>query len=179
MLTPFVACALGSGFVCVALAWRQRARVSRLAPPPVAELLREILADDEEALQPCAKRLAVAELNQRLGDVAFQLSLLPAMRRALLRIALASGFTFAFLGGLLGARFPPLENTLRAGVTVLGGLVGASLVALIGRGANSRATQVREQWDATSREAGKALGASLQAPVGPGADEGVRRGRRA
>ncbi len=55
----------------------------------------------------------------------------------------------------------PLESALRAGACAVSGLVGAGVVAAIGRTAKLRVSEIKLEWDRSSREVGKGLGVSL------------------
>jgi hypothetical protein len=153
---------------CVALAWRRRRSLERLAPPEREQLLAELVSGSENPLQleEVERRFAVAELNQRLADVSFELDVLPATYAALIRISLASGSALAVAGFLSSADLAPLVRTLRLALAALAGLSGAGLVAAIGRSAKQRSRQIKEKWDNSSRDIGKALGASLAGPAG-------------
>jgi hypothetical protein len=159
--------------------WRGLRRSN--APLPSAllnELLAEVGADSADA--EWVRRAAVAELNRRLSDVAFELGSLPARFTALTRICLASGTALALIGyigasgnqGDQNAGEPtPLARVIELVVCAAGGLVGALCVATIGRMAKQRSTEIRQEWDRASRETGKALGTSLEAPTRSGASK--------
>ncbi|HEY3667634.1 MAG TPA: hypothetical protein VGL19_16635 [Polyangiaceae bacterium] len=158
--------ALTAGLVAlaaVALAWRRFALLDRLRPPAVSILLEQLRdASSDVPLEPeQARVLAVAELNQRIMDLAFELGLLPATFTAMTRIALASGsglalFAFIHEDGAQGA-----VRTTRVVLCAMSGLVGAGAVAAIGRAAKQRVARIREEWDRSSREIGKSLGTGL------------------
>lgn len=157
--------ALTAGLVAlaaVALAWRRFALLDRLRPPVVSILLEELREASSDTLEPeRARALAVAELNQRIMDLAFELGLLPATFTAMTRIALASGsglalFAFIHEDGAQGA-----VRTTRVVLCAMSGLVGAGAVAAIGRAAKQRVARIREEWDRSSREIGKSLGTGL------------------
>ena len=151
-------------FACVALGWRRRSTLARLNPPNPSILLEQLLAEASAAdfVSDEARRAAIAELNQRIADVSFELGLLPATFTALTRISLASGSALALLGFMASADSEPLERTLRVAVCAVSGLVGAGAVAAIGRSARRRAAGIREAWDRSSREIGKSLGTGLE-----------------
>jgi hypothetical protein len=151
---------------CVALAWRRRRTLDTLEPPEVQRLLLELTdeAGTLEALDQVARRFAIAELNQRLGDVSFELDVLPATFTALTRISLASGSALALVGFLTSAGDSPVVRAVRLAFAALGGLTGAGTVAAIGRSAKAHSGRIREKWDRSSREIGKALSASLAQP---------------
>ncbi|HWZ91850.1 MAG TPA: hypothetical protein VNW92_23465 [Polyangiaceae bacterium] len=153
---------------CAAFAWRRRRSLERLTPPEREQLLAELVSGGEnpQLLDDVERRLAVAELNQRLADVSFELDVLPATYAALMRISLASGSALAVAGFLSSADLAPLVRALRFGLAALAGLSGAGLVAAIGRAAKQRSRQIKERWDSSSRDIGKALGASLEGPAG-------------
>ncbi len=109
-----------------------------------------------------ARRAAIAELNLRIADVSFELGLLPATYTALTRISLASGSALALFGFMESANREPMERTLRVAVCAVSGLVGAGIVAAIGRTARLRVAGIREAWDRSSRELGKSLGTGLE-----------------
>jgi hypothetical protein len=115
----------------------------------------------EKELDELARRVAIAELNQRLADVAFELGLLPATLAALIRISLASGSALALIGFLISTEQSPLERAFRFALAALGGLFGAGAVSLLGRLAKARAAEIRADWDRSSRDIGKALGTEL------------------
>ena len=150
---------------CVALAWRRSSKLDRLLPPGASALLAELGAENPAGLGASGteqQRLAmIADLNQRLADVSFELSVLPATYTALTRVCLASGTALTLLGVLDWAR-APLEGGVRAIVCALSGLVGAGVVSMLGRRAKRAIERIRESWDRSSREVGKALGTSLK-----------------
>ena len=148
---------------CIALAWRRRRGIERLRPPQEPDLLDELTGGEtaSASLSDVARRLAIAELNQRLADVSFELDVLPATFTALIRIALASGSALALVSFIVATDDVPLVRAFRLAAAALAGLVGAGGVATIGRAARARIGQIREEWDRSSREIGKALGTSL------------------
>ena len=107
---------------------------------------------------------AIADLNQRLSDVSFELGLLPARFTALTRISLASGTALALFGYIGATESSPLDRVFRLAACGLAGVVGAATVLAIGRTAKLRGQNIREGWDRSSRETGKALGTTLAAP---------------
>lgn len=129
------------------------------------ELLREVGANRVDS--EYVRRAAIADLNQRLSDVSFELGSLPARFTALTRICLASGTALALFGyiGAQGSPKPPLERALSFIVCAASGALGAACVAGIGRTAKRRCLAIREEWDRSSRETGKALGTSLSLPL--------------
>jgi hypothetical protein len=148
------------------------------APAPSAllsELLAEVGADSAES--DLVRRATIAELNRRLSDVAFELGSLPARFTALVRICLASGTALALIGyigasGNQSSNPPaPLERVIQLVACGASGLVGAALVLTVGRMAKQRSAEIREEWDRVSRETGKSLGTSLEAPAGSKRDE--------
>ncbi|MEO6600046.1 MAG: hypothetical protein ABIQ16_09260 [Polyangiaceae bacterium] len=137
----------------------------RLCPPSASTLLDELTGDlgSERGRSGEPQRFAIAELNQRLSDVSFALGLLPSTFTALIRISLASGSALALLGFTeVGSGRLPLDTALRAGLCAVSGLVGAGVVAAIGRSAKRRSSELRLEWDRVSRELGKQLGTSLE-----------------
>jgi hypothetical protein len=148
---------------CVALAWRRRRGIERLRPPSKPHLLGELTGGETATagMSDLARRLAIAELNQRLADVSFELDVLPGTYTALIRIALASGSALALVSFIIATDDAPLARALRLAAAALAGFVGAGGVATIGRSAKVRTGQIREEWDRSSREIGKALGTSL------------------
>ena len=148
---------------CIALAWRRFSGLEALRPPAASMLLDELTSDlgAERGLSEEGRRFAIAELNQRIGDVSFELGLLPSTFTALIRISLASGSALALLG-LMELGSAPLEGALRAAVCAVSGLVGAGVVSAIGRTAKQRSAEIRLEWDRASRETGKELGTSLE-----------------
>ena len=155
---------------CALLAVRLMRVLQRSNPPAAAELLSELLAEvgasafDSELVQ----RAAIAELNRRLSDVSFELSTLPARFTALTRICLASGTAlslFGYIGANSSAR-SPLQRIVELAACAASGIVGAACVLTIGRMAKQRSAAIREEWDRSSREAGKRLGTSLEARPG-------------
>lgn len=156
--------------VCALLALRLMRVLKRSNPPAAAELLRELLVEvgasgfDSEPI----RRAAIAELNRRLSDVSFELGTLPARFTALTRICLASGTAlslFGYIGANSNAR-SALERVLELVACAASGVFGAACVLTIGRVAKQRSAAIREQWDRSSREAGKQLGTSLEARPG-------------
>jgi hypothetical protein len=137
-----------------------------LAPPDRQQLLSELTADFEisRGLDEVARRWAVAELNQRLADVSFELKLQPATFAALIRISLATGSALGLVSFLTSTDRSPFERALQLGIAAVGGLAGAGAVAVIGRSAKARAGKIQESWDTSSRGIGKALGTSLVGP---------------
>jgi hypothetical protein len=127
-------------------------------------LLEQLLAEASAAdfVNHETRRAAIAELNQRIADVSFELGLLPATFTALTRISLASGSALALFGFMASADSAPTERTLRVVVCAVSGLVGAGAVAAIGRSAKLRVAGIREAWDRSSREIGKSLGTGLE-----------------
>jgi hypothetical protein len=149
---------------CAALGWRRLVALARLNPPNPSVLLEQLLAEPSAAdsIADGTRRAAIAELNQRIADVSFELGLLPATFTALTRISLASGSALALFGFMESADSEPMERTLRVAVCAVSGLVGAGAVAAIGRSAKMRVAGIREAWDRSSREVGKSLGAGLE-----------------
>jgi hypothetical protein len=149
---------------CVVLGWRRLSGIARLNPPSPQLLLEELLAETSpvEPLAEGMRRAAIAELNQRIADVSFELGLLPATFTALTRISLASGSALALFGFMQATGSEPLERTVRVAVCAVSGLVGAGAVAAVGRTAKQRVARIREAWDRSSREIGKSLGTGLQ-----------------
>ena len=155
---------------CAVIALGKQRRVRALAPPPTPQLLRELgverapaeLAELDE-LDEVTRRLAIAELNQRLGDVSFELGVMPSTFAALIRIVLASGSGLALVGFLTATDLPVMLRALRLAAAASAGLVGALVIGIIGRLAKDNAREIRESWDGSSRDFGKALGTSLAA----------------
>ena len=149
---------------CALLAWRLRRGLLRLDAPEPAALLSELLGEvgASAANSELVRRVAIADLNQRLSDISFELGLLPARFTALTRICLASGTALALFGYIGANASAPLERIFRLAVCAAGGLFGAAWVQGVGRMAKQRSTAIREGWDRVSRETGKALGASLE-----------------
>ena len=127
------------------------------------ELLLALEVDAHSAadLDDNARRLAIAELNQRLSDIAFELEVLPSTFTALVRISLASGSGLALVGFLTAVDLPPTLRAIRLAVAAAAGLIGALVVAIVGRSAKKDAREIRGKWDASSREVGKTLGTAL------------------
>ena len=119
------------------------------------------MVQNHEALDETARRLAIAELNERLSEVAFELGVLPAMYTALTRISLASGSALALASFLASDSASPVLRAVGLAIAAAGGLSGAGAVLAIGRSARTRAGEIREAWDRSSREVGKSLGAGL------------------
>jgi hypothetical protein len=161
---------------CIALAWRACSRLDQLRPPAPSRLLAELgeLPEEGVASSERARRAAVAELNQRISDVGFELGLSPARFAALTRINLASGTALALLAFLGGDSQLPIERIIQGGVCAMSGFVGAGVVASLGRMAKRRVSEIRTEWDRSSREVGKSLGT---APGWPDAIAGRFRGR--
>ena len=160
--------------LCSLLALRLRLGLRRSnapgSPALLSELLAEVGADSVEA--DWVRRAAIAELNRRLSDVSFELGSLPARFTALTRIALASGTALALTGyiGASGDLAPesvnaptPLGRVVQLVACAASGLVGAACVVTLGRMAKRRSAEIRDEWDRSSREIGKALGTSLEA----------------
>ena len=149
----------------MALAWRRSVQLGRLTPPTAAALLAELAAENParpgESGAEQQRRAMIADLNQRISDVSFELGLLPATYAALTRVCLASGTALTLLGFLDWAD-APLEGGLRAVVCALSGLVGAGVVSSLGRRAKRTIDQIRESWDRSSRELGKSLNTTLK-----------------
>jgi len=176
---------------CALLALRLLRGLQRSDAPASDALFRELLAEvgADSADADWVRRAAIAELNRRLSDVSFELGSLPARFTALTRICLASGTALALIGYIgasnLGneiAKAPtPLARVVDLVACAASGLVGAACVMTVGRMAKRRSQEIRERWDRTSRETGKALGTSLEAAVRPGTskrgdhNEGERR----
>lgn len=156
---------------CALLALRRLRSLQLLRPPEPDTLLSELLAEAGaiHTASELVRRAAIADLNQRLSDVSFELELLPARITALTRICLASGTALA-LFGYIGAHSDTrsaLERALALAVCVAAGLSGATCVQIVGRLAKQRVAAIRDDWDRSSREAGKALGTALEAPHPP------------
>jgi hypothetical protein len=153
-----------SALLCSLLAVRILRSLSPLNAPEAPVLLTELLAElgvsspDSEFV----RRAAIAELNQRLSDVSFELGLLPARFTALTRICLASGTALALFGYIGANARVPLERMLGPLACAAAGLLGAACVQAIGRVAKERCAAIREAWDRASRETGKVLGTSLE-----------------
>jgi len=149
--------------ICALLATRSTRRLQRVKAPEAAALLAELQAEvgASDAHSEFARRAAIAELNQRLADVSFELDSLPTRLTALTRICLASGTGLALFAYIGEVERTALERVLTLAACAAGGLVGTVSVALIGRMAKQQSRQIREGWDRSSREAGKALGTSL------------------
>jgi hypothetical protein len=151
---------------CVALGLRRQRRLRRLEPPECVVLLRDLLGDlhahdgpnELGQIAERTQRMAIAELNQRLHDVSFELGLLPATFTALVRISLAAGSSCALLGFVAAGSDPAMTRALQFFCAIFGGALGAATVAAIGRMAKSQAALIRERWDSSSRVVGKALG---------------------
>ena len=160
--------------ICALLAARLLRQLKQLDAPAPDELRREILADVSGS-EELARRAAVADLNQRLSDISFELGLLPARFAALTRICLASAAALALFGyiGTSANGGSALERVLGLVACAAAGLLGAASIAGIGRAAKERCTAIRRAWDLASHEAGKALGTSLE-PLGRA---NVKRGR--
>lgn len=151
---------------CSVLAWRRLSKLESLAPPPGRTLLARLEAENA-AHSPTGdsgqkRRSMIADLNQQLADVAFELGLFAPTYAALTRVCLASGTALTLLGFLDWAR-SPREGGVRAAVCALSGLVGAGLVSSLGRTAKRGVERTREAWDRASREIGKSLGAEQTA----------------
>lgn len=148
------------GIGCVILAARQARRLTALEAPQPERLLRELLEEVApfELDEAARRRALVAELNERLSDVAFQLELLPARFTALTRIALASGSGLALVGYIGSSDRPALERVVGLSACAVAGLVAAGLVATLGRTAKAKAAQLRQNWDRASRDTGTSLG---------------------
>jgi hypothetical protein len=148
---------------CAAFGWHKRRGIEQLCPADSQRLIVELSGDfqNPEELDEGARSLAIAELNLRLADVAFELDVLPATFVALTRISLASGVGLAVLSALSEADGSPIQRAFRVGAAASGGCAGALAVAGFGRAARARAAQIRELWDSSSRVVGKALGTSL------------------
>lgn len=149
---------------CTLLAARSMRQLQRVNPPEPAALLGQLWAEvgASDVHSEFARRAAIAELNQRLSDVSFEIASLPARLTALTRICLASGTGLALLAYIVESELPALERVLTLAACAAGGLVGAAGVLTIGRMAKQQSTQIREAWDRSSREAGKSLGTSLE-----------------
>jgi hypothetical protein len=150
---------------CAAFGWRKLRRIEQLRPADSERLIADLSGElrSPEAWDDGARRLAIAELNLRLADVAFELDVLPATFIALTRISLASGVGLAVISALSGADGSPILRAFRVGAAASGGCVGALALAGFGRAAKARTAEIREQWDASSRVVGKALGTTLAA----------------
>jgi hypothetical protein len=150
---------------CSLLALRLLRLVQRLSAPDPAALLSELLAEiGANAIDSEVVRLAaIAELNRRLADVSFELGLLPARFTALTRICLASGTALALFGYISASARSPIDRVTGLAACAVGGLLGAACVLGIGRAARERSAAIREGWDRSSRDSGKALGTSLEA----------------
>jgi hypothetical protein len=152
---------------CSLLSLRLMSRLPRLQAPEPSALLSELLSEvgasatDSEFVRSAL----IADLNQRLSDVSFELELLPARFTALTRICLASGTALALFGyiGASESALTPIERVSRLVACAASGLLGAACILAVGRVAKRRSAAIREGWDRSSRETGKALGTSLEA----------------
>jgi hypothetical protein len=146
--------------VCSVLAWRRLAKLERLAPPAATTLLLELEAQNPARVgeqDSEQQRLSmIADLNQRLADVSFELELLRPTFAALTRVCLASGTALTLLG-LLGSMGSPTVGAARAVMCAVSGLVGVSVVSALGRTAKRVVERTREAWDRTSRDVGRSL----------------------
>jgi hypothetical protein len=160
---PFLAWLLA--VCCALLAVRMMRGLARSRAPEADALLSELLAEvgATSANSEFVQRAAIADLNERLADVSFELGSLPARFTALTRICLASGTALALFGYIGATGSTPFERVLGLVLCAAAGLFGAACVQLIGRMAKQRSTVIREGWDRASRETGKALGTSLEA----------------
>lgn len=151
---------------CTLFAFAKRRRLEQLAPPPTRELLHELGVEGSPAdhLDEVSRRLAIAELNQRLSDVSFELGVMPSTFAALIRIVLASGSGLALVAFLTATDLPVMLRALRLAAAASAGLVGAMVIGTLGRSAKVDAREIREKWDVSSRDIGKALGTSLAGP---------------
>ncbi|HYQ44508.1 MAG TPA: hypothetical protein VER11_21140 [Polyangiaceae bacterium] len=155
--------------LCSLLALRLLRSLRLLGAPEPRTLLSELLAEvgasslDSEF----ARRSAIAELNRRLSDISFELGSLPARFTALTRICLASGTALALFRyiGASASSATAIERVLVLVACGASGVVGAACVLAVGRVAKQKTSVIREEWDRSSREAGKSLGTSLEAPV--------------
>ena len=152
---------------CSALAFRKRRSVADLAPPPAKQLFRELEVEPASALDSVSRGLAVAELNQRLSDVSFELEVMPSTFAALIRICLASGSGLALLSFLAASELALALRLTWLTISAAAGLCGAAMVAALGRSAKAVGREIREKWDASSRDIGKALGVSLESAESP------------
>ena len=151
--------------ICGVIAAGRLKKTERLRAPEPKALLAELLAESGAAASnsEAVRHSAIADLNQRLADVSFELSLLPARFTALTRISLASGTALALFGYIGATESAQLDRAFRLVVCALAGLFGAATVLAIGRTAKRRAQVIREGWDRSSRETGKSLGTTLAA----------------
>jgi len=158
---------------CSLLALRLLRGLRRSSAPAPTALLDELLGEvgAESLDSEFVRRSAIADLNQRLSDVAFELESLPPRFTSLSRICLASGTALALFGyigassDLTGGAGTPLQRVFGLAMCAAAGLVGAAVVFGVGRMAKQRSSAIREEWDRSSRAAGRALGTSLEAPV--------------
>ncbi|HKO53366.1 MAG TPA: hypothetical protein VJV79_36910 [Polyangiaceae bacterium] len=151
--------------LCSLLAVRQLALIRRLTAPEPAALLSELLAEagENDIVSERVRCAVIAELNRRLSDVSFELGLLPSRLTALTRICLASGSALALFGYIGSSSRSPLERVTGLVACAAAGLLGAACVLSVGRMAKQRSAAIREGWDRSSRDTGKALGTSLEA----------------
>jgi hypothetical protein len=149
--------------VCVSRAASHLRRIAALRAAEPGDLLREMLAElgAVAANTEAIRQAAVAELNQRLSDVSFELGLLPARFSALTRVSSSTGMALGLFGYIGATERALSERVIGFAVCSLAGLLGAGAVLAIGRTAKVRAVQIREDWDRSSREVGSALGTSL------------------
>jgi hypothetical protein len=152
--------------VCSLSALQLLREIARLKAPEPAALLAELLAEvGPSARDPeFVRRAAIADLNQRLSDISFELGSLPARFTALTRICLASGTGLSLFGyiGTQASAHSPLERLSVVMACAAAGLLGAAWVLRVGQVAKQRSTAVREAWDRSSRDTGRALGTSLE-----------------
>jgi hypothetical protein len=156
--------ASSTAIFCVLFAIRHLRSIATLRPPDPGRLLSDLLAELGVEDARSEKRAAVADLNQRLFDVSFELGLLPARFTALTRICLSSCTAWGLFGYIGATERTVAERGLGFIVCAFGGLFGAGAVLFIGRTAKQRTGLIRASWDRTSREVGKALGTTLDNP---------------
>ncbi|MCC6666754.1 MAG: hypothetical protein IT375_23585 [Polyangiaceae bacterium] len=104
-----------------------------------------------EVLEAPSRPLAVASLNETLGDVARELDVSREVPKSATRVALASG---ALLGLIeLGRRLPDdgAQALVGAAPSVAAGLVGMVACMLLARSAEQRGRRARDGWDRLGR----------------------------
>lgn len=92
------------------------------------------------------RQVALALVNERLGDVAREADVGAAIPGMSARVALTAGTALALLAFLEGGRDP--ASGIRAGLTFAAGAVAAGVAMQIGRIARIRTRAQIESWNA-------------------------------
>jgi hypothetical protein len=140
-----------SGFGAEVERWSARVRAARgadaLGRLRAAARGDEALGELVEALASAPGRAAgIAELNDRVSELARELQVGASVPRAAGRIALFSGVGLAVVAIAAGLPERGAGSVVPASVAFAAGLAGAGLCAGLGRAADQRGSRQRQAW---------------------------------